>query len=151
MTKIELVEILSLLFHGVVDACIFWSIYVFAGVAGGDHPVDYANGSPVSMQSYLILNAVSLSIINIFRARSDRNFVLVFALSNYVFFFLSLTTALEDEHLQGVLALVRCPYIGAFLTFIVLCIILKHFMIVVYTTYTKSYKTKKNVYQEIED
>ena len=133
MTKIEIVEILGLLFHGVVDACLFWSIYVFAGVAGDDHPVDYANGSPVSMQSYLILNAVSLSIINIFRARSDRNSVLVFALSNYIFFFLSLMTALEDEPLQGVLALVRCPYIGAFLAFITLCIILKHFLIIVYT------------------
>lgn len=140
MTKIEFFELGGLLFHGVADACIFWSIYLFAGVAGDDHPVDYANGSPVSMQSYLIVNAVSLSIINIFRARSDRNSVVVFAISNYVFFFLSLMTALEDEHLQGVLGAVRCPYIGAFLTFITLCIILKHFFIIVYTQNVGYYK-----------
>lgn len=142
MTKIELAEIVGLLFHGVADACIFWTIYLFAGVAGDDHPVDYANGSPVSMQSYLIVNAVSLSIINIFRARSDRNVVVVFATSNYIFFFLSLVTALEDEHLQGVLGAVRCPYIAAFLTFITLCIILKHFMIIVYTSNAGWYKRK---------
>ena len=134
MTKIEFIEILSLLFHGVVDACIFFAVYVFAGVAGDDHLVDYKNGYPISMQYYLILNAVSLSIINIFRARSDRNCVLAFGLSNYAFFFLSLSTALEDDQLQGVLALLRCPYIGAFLIFISLTVTLKHFCIIVVTT-----------------
>ena len=48
MTKIEAKEILSLFSNGVLDACIFFAVYLFAGVAGNDHLVDYKNGYPIS-------------------------------------------------------------------------------------------------------
>lgn len=74
----------------------FISTYLFSGVIGWDQQVS-VNGFPLSEQSNLILNAISLSMINIFRARGVRNVVLIFSFSNYIFFFLSMITVLEDD------------------------------------------------------
>ena len=89
------------------------------------------NGFPLSVQSNLILNAISLSMINIFRARGVRNVVLIFSLSNYIFFFLSMITVLEDDRLLGVKALFRCPYSASFIIFLFLFVALKHFILLV--------------------
>ena len=70
-------------------------------------------------------------MINIFRARGVRNVVLIFSLSNYVFFFLSMITVLEDDRLVGVKALFRCPGAIAFMILLFLFVALKHFMLLV--------------------
>jgi len=44
---------------------------------------------------------VLLSIINIYRSRSIKSNVLIFSISNYVFFLFSILTVLEDEFLGG--------------------------------------------------
>ena len=70
-------------------------------------------------------------MINIFRARSARDAVIIFSLSNFVFFFLSMITVLEDERLVGVKALFRCPGAIAFMIFLFLFVALKHFILLV--------------------
>lgn len=70
-------------------------------------------------------------MINIFRARGVRNVVLIFSLSNYIFFFLSMITVLEDDRLLGVKALFRCPYSASFIIFLFLFVALKHFILLV--------------------
>ena len=118
---------------------------------GWDEQVDYANGFPLSVQSNLILNAISLSMINIFRARGVRNFVLIFSLSNYIFFFLSMITVLEDDNLVGVKALFRCPYTAAFIIFLFLFVALKHFILLVRAVVLPWNFKQSMRYQEIED
>ena len=103
------------------------------------------------MQSNLILNAISLSMINIFRARGVRNFVLIFSLSNYIFFFLSMITVLEDDNLVGVKALFRCPYTAAFIIFLFLFVALKHFILLVRAVVLPWNFKQSMRYQEIED
>ena len=113
--------------------------------------MDVINGYPISLQSNLILNAISLSIINIFRARGVRYVVLIFSVSNYIFFFMSLITILEDERLVGVRALFRCPYKAAFIIFLSLFVVLKHFMLlVIAVVFPWNFKTCE-WYQNIED
>ena len=118
---------------------------------GWDEQVDYSNGFPLSVQSNLILNAISLSMINIFRARGVRNFVLIFSLSNYIFFFLSMITVLEDDNLVGVKALFRCPYTAAFIIFLFLFVALKHFILLVRAVVLPWNFKQSMRYQEIED
>ena len=90
-TQLAFLDFLNVFLMGLLDGLIFISTYLFSGVIGDwDQQVDMFNGFPLSVQSNLILNAISLSMINIFRARGVRNVVLIFSLSNYVFFFLSM-------------------------------------------------------------
>ena len=109
------------------------------------------NGKPLSNQSNLILNAISLSMINIFRARGVRNVVLIFSFSNYIFFFLSMITVLEDDQLVGVNALFGCPYSAAFIIFLFLFVALKHFMLLVRVVVLPWNFKQSQRYQEIED
>jgi len=96
-TQLAFVDFLNVFIIGLLDGLIFISTYLFSGVIGWDQQVDLYNGFPLSDQSNLILNAISLSMINIFRARGVRYSVLIFSLSNYIFFFLSMITVLEDD------------------------------------------------------
>lgn len=113
--------------------------------------MDAFNGFPLSVQSHRILNAISLSMINIFRARGVRNVVLIFSLSNYFFFFLSMITVLEDDQLVGVKALFRCPYYAAFIIFLFLFVALKHFILLVRAVVLPWNFKQSQRYQEIED
>ena len=90
-------------------------------------------------------------MINIFRARGVRNFVLIFSLSNYIFFFLSMITVLEDDNLVGVKALFRCPYTAAFIIFLFLFVALKHFILLVRAVVLPWNFKQSMRYQEIED
>ena len=90
-------------------------------------------------------------MINIFRARGVRNVVLIFSLSNYIFFFLSMITVLEDDNLIGVKALFRCPYTAAFIIFLFLFVALKHFILLVRAVVLPWNFKQAERYQEIED
>mmetsp|Transcript_47141 Transcript_47141/g.62414 ORF Transcript_47141/g.62414 Transcript_47141/m.62414 type:complete len:103 (-) Transcript_47141:2026-2334(-) len=90
-------------------------------------------------------------MINIFRARGVRNVVLIFSLSNYIFFFLSMITVLEDDQLVGVKALFRCPYSAAFIIFLFLFVALKHFILLVRAVVLPWNFKQASRYQEIED
>ena len=57
--------------------------------------------------------------------------MIIFSLSNYIFFFLSMITVLEDENLVGVNALITCPYAAFFIIFLFLFVALKHFILLV--------------------
>lgn len=80
-----------------------------------------------------------------------RNFVLIFSLSNYIFFFLSMITVLEDDNLVGVKALFRCPYTAAFIIFLFLFVALKHFILLVRAVVLPWNFKQSMRYQEIED
>ena len=130
-TQLAFVDFFNVFAIGLLDGLIFISTYLFSGVLGWDDQIDAFNGMPLSVQSHLILNAISLSLINIFRARGVRNVVIIFSASNYIFFFLSMITVLEDEKLVGVNALFRSPYSIAFMVFLFLFVALKHFILLV--------------------
>ena len=150
-TQLAFVDFLNVFIVGMLDGLIFISTYLFTGVVGWDQQVDAVNGFPLSDQSNLILNAISLSMINIFRARGVRNVVLIFSASNYIFFFLSMITVLEDEYLLGVKAMVSCPYAAAFIIFLFLFVALKHFILLVRAVVLPWNFKQAQRYQEIED
>ena len=68
-TQLAFLDFINVFVIGLLDGFIFISTYLFSGVIGWDQQVDMLNGMPLSVQSNLILNAISLSMINIFRAR----------------------------------------------------------------------------------
>ena len=97
------------------------------------------------------MNAISLEIINIYRVRAVRSSIIIFSISNYIFFFLSLITVLEDENLTGIYALSRCPHALSFIVFLFLCVTLKHYVLLIRAVVLPWNFRKMQRYQEIED
>ena len=149
--QVSLKDFFEVFLTSFLDAAFFMLCFFAAGALNLDYQIDALDRQPLTWQSHIILNNILLSIINIYRSRSIKSNVMIFTVSNYLFFLFSLITVLEDENLSGFSALFRSGHAIFCMIFLLLYCTLKQFIrLVIEITLPWNYRIEMR-YKTIED